>query len=97
MIFNGTSGAADHLRRKHKVDIDTSESIEPTAEPLRDSAARLELTTVKRANIFVKLLIRWLVYCHIALAMLENQYFRDLITYCNKSLGNLLPYGRATL
>lgn len=37
------------------------------------------------------------MYCHVAIAMIENAFFRDLLWLLNPSIAALLPYARATL
>ena len=90
--FNGTTGARNYLKG-HKIDLKAGALIEEV--PIVKEV--MEVVTKRRAEVFKKLLIQWFVYCHIALAMLKNQYFRDLISYYNTSLGTLLPYARSTL
>ncbi|KJZ68286.1 hypothetical protein HIM_12323 [Hirsutella minnesotensis 3608] len=46
---------------------------------------------------FKELLIRWVVYCHIAFFQLENQYFRELLFFLNPALLNHLPKAAKTL
>ena len=40
---------------------------------------------------FKLLLIRWLVYCHIAFYQIENAYFIEMIQYMHKGLSKLIP------
>ena len=46
--------------------------------------------------LFRMLLIRWIVFCHIAFAQLENGYLLELLTYLNGKLAKLIP-GRHTI
>ncbi|KAA8623773.1 Dimer-Tnp-hAT domain-containing protein [Pyrenophora tritici-repentis] len=46
---------------------------------------------------FKELLIRWIVYCHIAFFQLENQYFRELLLFLNPALLNHLPKAAKTI
>ena len=40
---------------------------------------------------FKLLLIRWLVYCHIAFYQIENAYFIEMIQYMHQGLSKLIP------
>jgi hypothetical protein len=57
------------------------------------------LTVVARTDfvVFKQLLVKWFVCCQLALFMLENTYFRLLLSYLNKGLSGLLPKARTTL
>jgi hypothetical protein len=46
---------------------------------------------------FKRLLIRWVVYCHIAFIQLENRYFRELLHYFNGRLSSFLPSAAKTV
>ncbi|KAG7410232.1 putative AC transposase [Fusarium oxysporum f. sp. raphani] len=46
---------------------------------------------------FKELLIRWIVYCHIAFFQLENRYFRELLFFLNPALLNHLPKAAKTI
>lgn len=61
------------------------------------AAALYTLVTATRYESFKTLLVRWIVYCQVAFAMLENEYFRELLACLNQSVANLLPRERATL
>ena len=58
---------------------------------------RLSAISTHRYDEFKRLLIRWIVYCHIAFRMLENQYFRNLLAAIDIGLASLLPKASATL
>ena len=40
---------------------------------------------------FKLMLIRWLVYCHIAYYQIENAYFLEMVQYMHKGLAKLIP------
>ena len=42
-------------------------------------------------NAFKLLLIKWIVFCHIAFIQIENKYFRNLIFFLNSGLATFLP------
>ena len=62
-----------------------------------ESTAIYTLVTTTRYESFKTLLVRWIVYCQVAFAMLENEYFRRLLACLNQSIADLLPRARATL
>jgi hypothetical protein len=78
-----------HLLRYHNIDgeghLRSSSPVEQRT--IGDNA--FTLVSVAKKSEFQRLLIRWLVYCHICLAMVENEYFRESITYLNKGLASL--------
>jgi hypothetical protein len=56
-----------------------------------------QLTKQWTLSEFKDLLVRWMVYCHIAFRMVENEYFRDLIKFLSSSLGGILPRAISTI
>jgi hypothetical protein len=95
-VLNGTTGARQHLRNKHRLDPDSGELIQKPEK----SGNNTEVFTVvqtKEWTTFKQLLLRWFVFCQLALFMLENLYFRELMNYLNKGLASLLPKSSKTL
>lgn len=101
-VINGTSGARSHLEERHQIDPQTGVK---TTKPVRKSildqqkgaAAANDFFWKDSVEHFKELLIRWVVYCHIAFFQLENQYFRELLVFLNPTLLNHLPKAARTL
>ncbi|KFA81821.1 hypothetical protein S40288_09571 [Stachybotrys chartarum IBT 40288] len=51
----------------------------------------------RRFDGFKELLIRWIVYCHIAFFQIDNLYFRELLFYVFPGLTTLLPKARLVI
>lgn len=95
--LSGNTGAHQHLLRYHNIDGEGhARSSSPVDQRTIDDNA-FTLVSVAKKSEFQRLLIRWLVYCHICLAMVENEYFREFIAYLNKGLASLLPFAQATI
>ncbi|KAI7221192.1 hypothetical protein KC343_g624 [Hortaea werneckii] len=83
--LSGNTVAHQHLLH-HNIDGDGQpKQSPPTGQSDIDENA-FTLVTAARKSEFQRLLVRWLVYCHICLSMVENEYFRELISYLNKGL-----------
>ncbi len=95
-VINGTTGAGKHLRLVHKRDPKTGN---PMASELEAGASEAshELVYTRNYDIFRLLLLKWFVFCQLALFMLENSYFRAFVSYLHQGLGELLPKARSTL
>ena len=91
---SGTTNARAHLIKAHLINPDTGAVVE---KQLVDLDASNEVVVTKSNSKFRTLLIRWFVCCQIAFFMLENKYFRELITYMNVALGSLLPKAASTI
>ncbi|KHO10917.1 Extracellular membrane protein, CFEM domain protein [Metarhizium robertsii ARSEF 23] len=63
----------------------------------KDAAASSAFFWKDSIEKFKELLIRWIVYCHIAFFQLENQYFRELLFFLNPALMNHLPKAARTI
>jgi len=94
-ILKGNSSALNHMM-SHGYNREGVKT-ERSAHTVLGTTALYTLVTATRLESFKALLIRWIVYCHIAFAMLENENFRDLLACLNKSVADLLPRARATL
>ncbi|KJZ70095.1 hypothetical protein HIM_10498 [Hirsutella minnesotensis 3608] len=100
-VINGTSGVRNHLEQRHQIDPQTGvrkrgatrASILEQQKSASASSNFFWKDTVER---FKELLIRWVVYCHIAFFQLENQYFRELLFFLNPALLNHLPKAAKT-
>jgi len=46
---------------------------------------------------FKAILVRWIVYCHIAFFQFKNSYFRQLLYYMYPKLASLLPKAGKTI
>jgi hypothetical protein len=71
--------------------------VDKSAKTMFQATALYTLVTTTRYESFKALLVRWIVYCQVAFAMLENGYFRELLACLNQSIADLLPRARATL
>jgi hypothetical protein len=105
IIGDGNSTALNHIKKTHKFNPHTGE---PLAQSSRQKDASTiqaptdggffgNLIFVRQLDRFKALLIRWIVYCHIAFFQLENQYFRDLILFICPGLKDYLPKARKTI
>jgi hypothetical protein len=93
-ILNGTGPGLEHIAT-HGIDKDGKPlPLKPADQKVVEFG---ELVMVKQFETFKRLLIRWIVYCHLAFLMVENIYFRELIEYLNKGLAGLLPQAKSTL
>jgi hypothetical protein len=92
-ILSGTKAALYHMEHVHKRDPETGDV------RTIPGAKQEVFTLVKQSSFdtFKLLLLRWFVFCQMALFMLENLYFRELIKYLNIGLSGLLPKSAKTL
>lgn len=95
--LSGNTGALQHLLHHHNIDNDGHSKSKPLTDQRVLDENAFTLMSVAKKSEFQRLLIRWLVYCHICLSMVENNYFRELIEYLNKGLASLLPLAQATI
>ena len=93
----GTSNIHHHLRTTHRRDPITSEIIDGVEAPKKDSDLVKSFISEHSLAKFKALLIRWVVVCQLAFFMLENDVFRDLITFLSSALAAWLPKARSTL
>ena len=94
-VLKGNSSALKHMM-SHGYDGEGNKA-EQSAKTILETTALYTLVTTTRYASFKALLIRWIVYCQVAFAMLENEYFRELLACLNQSIADLLPRARATL
>jgi hypothetical protein len=95
-VLNGTKGAIDHLRDIHKIDKDGHPLVNKAGDG-QQSLNFSSLVTTYEWSKFKALLVRWIVYCQLAITMLENTYFREVIGFLNEGVLTLLPVAQATL
>ncbi|KJZ68079.1 hypothetical protein HIM_12529 [Hirsutella minnesotensis 3608] len=101
-VINGTSGVRNHLKQRHQIDPQsgTRKRVATRASVLEQQKSAAATSTFfwkDTVDKFKELLIRWVVYCHIAFFQLENQYFRELLFFLNPALLNHLPKAAKTL
>lgn len=95
-VLNGTRSVLDHLAAVHRLDQE-GKPLGPKLEPSNQLLNFNTVVTTYSFDKFKDLLIRWIVYCQLAISMLENRYFRELVCFLNESLGKLLPQAKSTL
>ena len=94
-VLCGTKGGIDHMML-HGYDRDGAR-VEGLRNGLKRSSLFSNLVTTVNYDVLKRLFIRWIVYCQIAFTILENDYFRELLTFMNASLADLLPRAASTL
>ncbi|KAH7137822.1 hypothetical protein EDB81DRAFT_601046, partial [Dactylonectria macrodidyma] len=76
----GNCTALDHLESKHQIDRETGEHRHAKSQPPQPSIVDFNsistLVFKRRFDEFKELLIRWIVYCHIAFFQIENLYIQ---------------------
>lgn len=97
----GNTTGLDHLETKHLIDRKTGEYKAPKKDPSQPSIIDFNhintLVFKRKLDVFKDLLIRWIVYCHIAFFQIENVYFRELLFYIFPGLSTFLPKARDTI
>ena len=101
-VVNGTSRVRNHLEQKHQIDSHTgmrrkNSGRKSVLDQQKDAAASSMFFWKDSIEKFKELLIRWIVYCHIAFFQLENRYFRELLFFLNPALMNHLPKAAKTI
>jgi hypothetical protein len=91
-ILCGNKGGLNHMAT-HGIDKEGNQ-IEKRAA---GQQVIMNLVAKTDFNEFKRLFVRWVIYCHIALLMIENEYFRELLRCLNAALSNLLPAARSTV
>ena len=93
LVVNGTSFILAHFRSKHKLDkygnkiLSLPQSSTVTGSPGPNSP----LISLSVFDKFRMLLIKWLVFCHIAFSQVENTYFLALISFLSETFTKLMP------
>ena len=101
-VSKGRCTALDHLCQDHNMNRSTGEleerrpsnSDQPTIE---EYPARWSLELSRNFESFKRLLIRWIVCCHIAFFQFENEYFRSLLFFLYPDLEKLLSKAASTI
>ncbi|KAG7428722.1 putative AC transposase [Fusarium oxysporum f. sp. raphani] len=101
-VINGTSKVRNHLEQKHQIDPHSgikkhSSTRKSVLDQQKSAAATNTFFWKDSMEKFKELLIRWIVYCHIAFFQLENRYFRELLFFLNPALLNHLPKAAKTI
>ncbi|RYC77207.1 hypothetical protein BFJ63_vAg19919, partial [Fusarium oxysporum f. sp. narcissi] len=101
-VINGTSKVRNHLEQKHQIDSQSgikkhSSTRKSVLDQQKSAAATNTFFWKDSMEKFKELLIRWIVYCHIAFFQLENRYFRELLFFLNPALLNHLPKAAKTI
>jgi hypothetical protein len=96
LVINGTSTIRSHFRSKHGFD-----PVMPDSDKERETSSRISTTSSVPGPIELVfhtildkvklLLIRWIVFSHIAFVQIENEYFKRLIAYLSPQLVKCLP------
>lgn len=94
-VVNGNTGPLHHLLRDHGIDKDGNKVHRPANKGV--VSTMVSLVTNKSLDRFKRLLVRWIVYCHVAFRMLENAYFRELVAFMNNGLSAYLPRAASTI
>lgn len=92
VITNGLGSAGRHMKRAHGRELKTG--LPAGSQP---AGSLNELVNTKNYDVFKLLVLKWFVFCQLALFMLENSYFRALVSYMHEGLGGLLPKATSTL
>jgi hypothetical protein len=95
MVINGNQAPLTHMLRSHGIDKDGCLVKKESAKGVVQSM--VSIVTHNSVERFKYLLVRWIVYCHIAFHMLENEYFRALLSFINKGLAGYLPRAGKTI
>lgn len=98
LLMNGNQGPLGHLS-SHNLN-KQGEHVAVVLEgeqPDNGSQTKITFTMVVKFEEFKRLLIRWIVYCHMAFRMVENIYFRELVCCLSQSIGQHLPRAGATI
>jgi hypothetical protein len=99
IVDKGNSTCLDHLKQRHQIG-QTGEHIsnrDPRQTAINSSPSMTSMIFRRDLDFFKELLIRWIVYCHIAFFQLENEYFRELLFYLAPWLSDLLPKAANTI
>lgn len=100
VLSSGNSPARKHCIQDHSIDENTHEinpepsSNQPTIE---DYPKAKDVSKQRHFDTFKHLLVRWIVYCHIAFFQFENSYFRALLFFLAPILIKYLPEARDTI
>jgi hypothetical protein len=88
-----TTSILRHLVNKHNVGRKVKAKQSPLTAHLQQSQNFFGFDLDR----FRWLLIRWIVFCHIAFYQLENDYFRELLAYFNPKMSLWVPQAATTI
>lgn len=94
-VLCGTKGGIDHMV-VHGFDREGNK-VEKAPATQRRLTSFATMVSTYDYDKFKRLFLRWIVYCQLAFAMLENDYFRELVAFLNIGLAGLLPRAGVTL
>src|SRR5215207_3880189 len=99
IVDKGNSTCLDHLKQSHKIDPKTGERIAngDSNQTTINGPSVSSLIFRRDWEFFKELLIRWIVYCHIAFFQIENEYFREMLFYIGPWLSEYLPKAGKTI
>lgn len=107
LLGEGNGAILSHLERTHKINrntgirASTTSSMAPSEagsdSSLANAFGRQRHILATEFNRFKDLLVRWIVYCHIAFFQLENEYFQKLLFWCAPGLEKYLPKAANTI
>ena len=80
-MLNGTQGAIQHLSMSYGIMKFGTSLLTADQGCLESGFEHQRLVSQSAFDRFKELLIRWIVYCHIAFYQVENAYFRELISF----------------
>jgi Ni,Fe-hydrogenase maturation factor len=87
----------EHLVQDHKMDKETGELRAFNKGPLPEFKVAKELHFAANFESFKALLLRWLVYSHIAFVQIENVYFRQMLAFLSPGIERFFPKARDTI
>ena len=92
LSVNGISSIHAHFLAKHELDKDGNKVDRGSSTRVNTaSPGPGELIFKSTLADFKLLLIKWIVFCHIAFIQIENRYFRNLLNFLKSALGKFLP------
>ena len=98
VVDTGNSTCLDHLKQNHQIDQSGKRIGNGDLAQSIINLGSIGRQVFRRDFDFLKeLLIRWIVYCHIAFFQFENDYFRELLLNLAPWLSDLLPKAAKTI
>jgi len=92
LSVNGISSIHSHFLAKHELDKDGNKVDQGSSTRANTaSPGPGELIFKSTLADFRLLLIKWIVFCHIAFIQIENRYFKNLLNFLKSALGKFLP------
>jgi len=103
VVSTGRTTATEHLVRLHKMDKETGELHTHTRPATRNQpnlheyGEQRSLSSKINFESFKRLLVRWIVCCHIAFFQFENTFFRAVLDFLYPGLDKYLPKAASTI